>query len=603
MTRRAPRSLLWRLGLALMAAQAAAAVGLGLYGYVTIRKFHFDQTGENLRRLAPLVAARFDLLDRPIDAQDLQRLTREIGGGNVRVSVILPDGRVIADSEGSPAALDNLGHRPEVDAALRGGVGGAVRYSESSGREMIYAAQAVRPAGDPVGAPVAVVRVALPVDQVNAQLGRLVPLLGVALFLSLVATFAVILFVSRGLSRTVTGIARGAVRFAGGDFGHRLPRPGISELAMVADAFNRMAEQLEGRIAELGSRQNEQQTILESMSNGVLALDTDQRVMSMNRAAESLLGINGSTARGRLLQEVLREPSLHTCVSQAIAGRQPVADEFTIGHGRPRVVQVSAEPLRDGQGRTAGILVLLNDVTRLRRLETIRSDFAANVSHELRTPITSIKGYVETLLDGAGEDPAKAREFLQVVSRNTDRLVAIVEDLLALARLEEPETSRTLKREDAALADVFAAVATDFEPAAKVRRIRLVTDAPGDVSAPVARHLVEQAVSNLVSNAIKYTPEGTEVIMRARRLDGGEVVIEVADQGPGIPAKHLPRLFERFYRIDRARSRELGGTGLGLAIVKHIAMVHGGRAEVESAPGKGSTFRIVLPGAAAPAAP
>ncbi len=597
MRRLLPRSLLWQLGLALMAVQVIVALALGAYAYGQLKKFHHDQVLQKLRGSAALAAARFEPVAGGAAAGPSQRIADGIAAETgLRVTVVLPDGTVVADTQHDPVAMDNHRYRPEIDRALASGTGSASRFSSTSRDEMVYVATALRDGG---GRPVAVVRVGAALAAVDAELGRLVRVVGVAGAFSLAATFAIFLLLSRRLSTSVWRVAQGAARFASGDLTHRIPRPASRELATVAEAFNRMAEELEDRIARLSAQQHEQQAVLDSMSNGVLALDADQTIISTNRAADRMLGLDGRTARGRLLQEAIREPGLNSFVAEALAGRER-GGEFQVGHDRHRTVQAAAEPLEDAEGRVAGLLVVLNDVTQLRRLETIRSDFAANVSHELRTPITNIKGYLETILD-SDQVPAETRAYLEIVGRSADRLEAIIEDLLALARLEEPNRAQSLKRADTPIADLAESVLATFQPQARDRSIALVARVDPDLRAHVNAQLIEQAVGNLVSNAVKFAPTGTTVTVSARRPAPGVLEIAVGDQGPGIAAHHLPRLFERFYRVDRGRSRELGGTGLGLAIVKHIAMVHGGRAEVESVPGRGSTFLIVVPDANPPA--
>jgi two-component system phosphate regulon sensor histidine kinase PhoR len=587
-----PRTLLWQLGLTLMVMQVAAALVLGVYGFVEIRQFHHEQTRGELQKLAPLVAASFEPLLAEARAPEAQALARELGRrSGVRITVIRADGVVVADSDHDPAGMDNHRHRPEIDAALRRGTGSAVRFSQTLETNMMYTAVAVGGLDEPSG----VVRVALPLAAVNAEIGHLLRVLGLAGLVSLGLTFAVIYFLSRRLSRAVMRLARGAARFASGNLDHRILRLGSSELDTVIEAFNRMARQLEARIAELGARETEQQAILQSMSNGVLAVDADQRVLSVNRAAGDLLGLDGAAARGRLLQEVVREPQLHRFVGSALAASRPRSDEFMIGHHRPLTIQATGEPLVDADGRSVGLLVVLNDVTQLRRLEQIRSDFAANVSHELQTPITTIKGYVETLQDADITDPDERARFLDIIAGSADRLAAIVEDLLSLARLEEPGADRSLERTPVEIGPLAESVAAQFDDMVAEKGLEIRVDAPAGLRAEVNERLIEQAVSNLVSNAVKFAPPRTTITLSAVPAADGGLEIAVADEGPGIDEEHLPRLFERFYRVDRARSRELGGTGLGLAIVKHIAMVHGGRAVVESERAGGSVFRIVLP--------
>lgn len=588
MSRLRPRTLLWQLGLALMVMQTVVAVSFGTYGFVKLRQFHYDQTTRQLERIAPLVVGRVD--PWPGTDADATGLAADLAARTgLRVTLVLTDGRVVGDSESDPAGMDNHRMRPEIDAAMRDGTGSAVRFSSTVGTDMMYVARVVRSGDDAVG----VVRVAMPLTAVNAALGRLVRVLGLAGLVSLGLTFGVIYLVSRNLSATVVRLAGGAQRFARGELDHRIPPPSTRELATVTRAFNRMAGQIARQIARLRTQQTEQQAILQSMSNGVLALDPDQRLISVNRAADRQLGLGESAVRGRLLQEVVRVAELHRLAADALAGGRPVRGEFTVGQDPPRILEATVEPMIEPGGRMGGLLIVTNEVTELRRLESIRTDFAANVSHELKTPITAIKGYIETLLDGRASDD-EARRFLEIVGRNADRLDSIIEDLLALARLEGPDSTLDLQLDETEIGPLVEAAAAAVAAAAAEKSIRLVRDTTPDLRAFVSPRLLEQAVTNLVSNAVKFGPPGSAVTITAR-LDGGELRITVADEGPGIDSIHLPRLFERFYRVDRARSRELGGTGLGLAIVKHVALVHGGQADVDSAVGRGSTFRIVLP--------
>lgn len=407
-----------------------------------------------------------------------------------------------------------------------------------------------------------------------------------------------VIWIAVRFSGRISEIARAARRYSEGELSYRVSTSGSPELADLGESLNRMAEQLAEHIAEVEERQREQQAMLQSMASGVLALDPDQRIMSMNRSAERLFGVQEAECRGRLMQEVIRQPELHRLVQRALADSEAATSEFAIHGKKQPIVQAVCRALRDAEGRARGLLIVLNDVTESRRFESLRSDFAANVSHELRTPITNIKGYIDTLMEVGWEDAEQARRFLDIIARNSDRLAAIVEDVMALTKLESPRARESLEFTPTPIARIVDNVVSQFELAAGAKRITLRSTVHPDITAPVHAPLIEQAIANLVSNAIKYSPPETTVTISAaeRTGDRHEVEIAVADQGPGVPSDQLPRLFERFYRVDKARSRELGGTGLGLAIVKHIALVHRGRAEVESAVGKGSLFRLVVPG-------
>jgi len=333
--------------------------------------------------------------------------------------------------------------------------------------------------------------------------------------------------------------------------------------------------------------------VLRATPIAVIALDHKQRISSANAAAERLLGFAGDRARGRLLQEIVRQPELNRAIESALGSDGRFDGELHLEADGPLEVQLCCEPLEMEDG-PAGLAMSLVDVTRMRRLESMRSEFAANVSHELRTPITNIKGYVETLLQVGIDDPERMRKFLEIVHRNTVRLSGIVEDILTLAFLEEPEARDSIEQSPVPAREIVAQVVEDLGSAAAAKSIEVAVSGETTRLLLANRSLIEQALANLVSNAIRYSGERTTVRI-AIADDGGLVRISVSDQGPGIAAKHIPRIFERFYRVDRARARAQGGTGLGLAIVKHIAAIHGGRVEVASQVGEGSTFSLLLP--------
>jgi two-component system phosphate regulon sensor histidine kinase PhoR len=590
-----PRTLLWQLGVGLIAVQAVAMVALGWYAARSFQRYTHERTMAELQRVLPLLANRYLQPVRDGLAEtDLDRMVKADGQrSTIRITLIRPDGTVTADSDSDPRSMENHRSRPEVDAALRGAFEPDVRSSATTHEPTTYVAQALMHNGQPI----AVIRAALPLRAVSNVPTDVVRAVGAAALGLLALTVAIFYLVSRRLSRSVWRLADGAARFAAGDLSHRIVRPSSQELAALAEALNHMAERLSDQIDLLQAQRNEQQAIHQSMSNGMLALDVEQRIISVNRAAERLLGINGEAVRGRMLQEVLREPELNRFVAESLASGPQAIAEFQLLHGSASRVQVVTEHLRNARDQPVGLLVLMNDVTQLRRLETIRSDFAANVSHELRTPITNIKGYVETMLDVGVRDQAQTRRFLEIINRNTARLASIIEDLLALARLEQPDMRSTLERVDIAVLRVIESALAQFEPDIKAKDMTAVVrvGGPPDLHVHANAQLLEQAISNLVSNAIKYSPAATTIRITAERLDTGDVAIGVADEGPGIPAEHRARIFERFYRVDRARSRELGGTGLGLAIVKHIALVHGGSVTVDSEVGRGSAFRITIP--------
>ncbi len=344
----------------------------------------------------------------------------------------------------------------------------------------------------------------------------------------------------------------------------------------------------------LEAQRKEMEAVLSSMVEGVVAVDHDLSILSMNRAASRMFGHEPSEIIGRPIAGVAGLGDTADLLSAAMGQDDPVEGELPFGVEGLGLAQAHATRLRAPSGETIGALVVLHDVTRLRTLERVRQDFVASVSHELKTPVTTIKGFIETLLDGAVEDPEEAERFLRIAARQVDRLNAIIEDLLTLSRLEQASEKTEILMESILLEDVLRTAVEVCEPRASEKGVTISLDCPDGLRVEASPALLEQAVINLVDNAVKYSDPGNSVQVGAERGAEG-LVVWVRDHGSGIPAEHLPRLFERFYRVDKARSRTAGGTGLGLAIVKHIAQVHGGEARVESAAGAGSTFSLVLP--------
>jgi two-component system phosphate regulon sensor histidine kinase PhoR len=398
-------------------------------------------------------------------------------------------------------------------------------------------------------------------------------------------------FISRRLSGPLENLKRGALRFAQGDLDRKLPIPQTDELASLAEVLNDMATKLEDRINALIRQGQMQDAVLSSMIEGVLAIDAEQRLIALNRAGARLLGVDPEAALRQSIQEVVEDSQLRWFVNRTLSAHDPIEGEVAISDGKK--ILAHGTSLRDATGTNIGVLIVLHDVTHLRRLEHLRRDFVANVSHELKTPVTSIKGFVETLLAGAIQEPENAEKFLRIIARQTDRLNEIINDLLSLSRIEQDAERGQIFLTAQRIKGVLAAAVEVCEPKAKERNIRVILDCPNDLRARINAPLLEQALVNLVDNAIKYSERDREIRVEAERL-GPEVMVRVRDQGNGIAPEHLPRLFERFYRVDPGRSRQSGGTGLGLAIVKHIAQAHGGKVTVESTPGKGSVFSLHL---------
>jgi two-component system phosphate regulon sensor histidine kinase PhoR len=508
-----------------------------------------------------------------------------------RFTVIFPDGQVAGDSLAAPGTLPSQRECPEFLSALRSGQGLAVRRDGTDSAETLHAAVSVENQGHVA----AVVRASESLALVREPLGALrrdILLMGLA-----VAAFAALvsLWTARRASRPLEELRRGAEAFARGDLERRIAVPQTLEIGEVALALNAMAEELALRLGDAVRQKNELKAVLSGMVEGVLAVNTAQEIISMNEAGARMLHCGAGDAAGRPVHEVARNVDLQRFVERALASEEVAEGEIGFHEmDGDRFFQVHGAPLKDEDGLTVGAVVVLNDVTRLHRLEEVRRDFVANVSHELKTPITAISGFVETLAEGAVNDPVEAARFLSIIQRHARRLGAITEDLLTLSRLEHGRNQEGLALDNQGLCPVLKKALLVCQDSAKERGVEIRMECDPQITARVHPSLFEQAVVNLLTNAVTYSEPGTQVDIEVEDLPD-QVAVRVRDQGRGIAQRHLARIFERFYRVDPARSREHGGTGLGLSIVKHIAQAHGGRVNVTSVLGKGSVFSLHLP--------
>jgi two-component system phosphate regulon sensor histidine kinase PhoR len=515
-----------------------------------------------------------------------------------RVTLITTDGRVVADSEVPVAELarvENHAGRPEVAAALAGRPGHHLRRSATIDAPLFYVAVPLHPAPDAPDprALTGVLRLALPLSVVTSSYTELHRVMLAGAAVALVVAVGIGLFVARRVTRPVVEMEVIARRMSEGDFTARAPTRSPDEIGRLGRALNVMSARLRGKIDDLEHEQARISAMLDGMVEGVIAVDVHDQIVAMNGPARALFEVMRGRGDGKPLLEVIRNADLHALLGQVRRGETHavVRREFRVPGAPPRAVQANAVPVELGAGEV-GVVMVLHDVTELRRLETVRTEFVANVSHELRTPLTAIHGYLETLLGGALDEPEHARRFLEIVFRHTERLGRLLDDLRDLSDIELGRVH--LQLGPVAADDVIESVLAIMRPRAEARGVTLAAEA-ADVPEVTADHdRLEQVLINLVDNAVKYTDAGGRVTVSTRRLDA-TVEIAVADTGVGIPPADLPRITERFYRVDRARSRELGGTGLGLAIVKHLVMAHGGTLAIESEPGRGTTVRVSVP--------
>lgn len=567
-------------------------VAVTWYASNSTRHFFLEQTASDLLTRARLLENQIpQYLGSPLEAKVVDAMCKEIGiSSATRITVILPSGIVIGDSNEDPAIMDNHALRPEIIAARKGNVGQSIRFSTTLQKRMMYVAIPLKDKEEII----AVIRAALPVTAIDQALKviRIKIFLG-GLFIALLAA-GISLYVSRRISRPIERLKKGADFFARGDLSYRMPGTDLVEIDSLIEALNQMAGQLEDRLNTIVRQKNELAAVLSSMAEGVIAVDMDEQIISINKAAARIFENLPENLLHRSIPEVIRNPDLQKFINKALASKKNLEEDITLYQGGERILYVHHTPLEDSDGERRGILVVLNDVTHLRKLENMRKDFAANVSHEIKTPLTAIKGFVETLRIGGGAEPKETERFLSIIDKHVNRLTAIIEDLMKLSKIEQQDEKSEIHLKEGSVRSVILSAIQTCREKAKAKEITIDFVCPEDISFRFDSRLMAQAMVNLLDNAIIYSNEKSDVQISAS-LEDKKLRISVQDHGIGIPKEHLSRLFERFYRVDKARSRELGGTGLGLAIVKHITHAHGGHVSVESTPGKGSTFTLHLP--------
>jgi two-component system phosphate regulon sensor histidine kinase PhoR len=586
------KRLLWQLYPSYLLITLVSVLAATWFASRTLKQFFLDQSALDLQARAHLLERQILEYISPLDEKAIDQFCKKSGDlATTRITVILPSGRVIGDSVEDPAKMDNHVDRPEVIQALNGQTGTSTRFSPTLQRNMMYIGIPLKNDSNIIG----VVRTSVPLTSIDEAIKNIQ--LKIAIGGLLIAVFAAVvsLLVSRRISSPIEEIRKSAESFARGDFQRRLPAFSSEEIGGLSDTMNQMAVELHERINTITRQRNELEAVLSSMAEAVIAVDTEERIISMNQTAAQMFACNPSEVQGRSIQEVIRNTVLHKFVTDALSSEESFERDIVLYSDGELILNGHGTTLSDSDGNRVGALVVLNDVTRLKRLESIRREFVANVSHEIKTPITAIKGFVETLQDGAMESPEDAGRFLGIIEKHVDRLDTIIEDLLSLSRIERDVERDEIILHEGHIRDVLQAAIQLCEVKAAPKDIRMELSCDEDLRAKIDAPLLEQAVVNLLDNAIKYSDVGSAIWVESTRT-AAEIIINVRDKGRGIARDHLPRVFERFYRVDKARSRELGGTGLGLAIVKHIAQAHGGRVDVESSPGKGSTFSLYLPG-------
>jgi len=587
--------LFWKLGLTYGALLLVVLLAVQLYSARVIRSQAIRSANDQLASLLSLTLANPPQSDDPAELRDW---TGRAARSGARVTIIDHTGRVLVDSEADADKMENHANRPEVQDAFAHGTGQSVHRSITFGRELVYRAQRYDHAGsDPI-----VIRLAVPLSQIDLSLVELRQRLLIATLVVLLIGGLVSFAFARMFAARVQRLQRFSQRIAAGDFRPLLREGPRDELSDLADSLNQTAARLDREIRLLSGERNRSSAILRSMVEGVAVIDAEERLVFYNRAFSEILIVDSANADGRPLIEVVRNSDLVGLIRRALRGDEGLQSDITMGITQTRSFSITAAPVkaldapvsgREPRVKPSGAVVVLHDVTELRRLERVRQDFVANVSHEFKTPLTAIQGFAETLLAGALDDPENNRRFLEIIRNHAIRLARLTNDLLKLARIEAGKME--VEFSSVGLLELIEGCTETTLLKANRKEITLEITVPPQL--PAVRGdagLLHDVLQNLLDNAIQYTPAGGHISVIAT-AGPREAIITVADTGIGIPLAESERIFERFYRVDAARSREAGGTGLGLSIAKHIVEAHGGKLWVESTVGQGSRFSFSLP--------
>jgi two-component system phosphate regulon sensor histidine kinase PhoR len=599
------KRLFWKLFPIQLLITVIALIALTVFALNSLHKYFVAESLADLEARALLVEDEVRILLAENKLDQLNEFCKRLGQrASTRITVISNSGIVVADSQQELEKMGNHANRPEIINALTGSVGSSIRFSSTMQEKMMYVAIPLfldSSSADQTKVN-SVLRMSIPITAFDQTLKGVYGKIAFGCLAIALVTAIITLKVSRRLSLPLETIKRSAERFGRGDFSRQLTVRTDSlsiplEVASLVDTMNWMAEQLNDRISTAERQHQQLDAVFASMIESVIAVDPSEHVISVNQAAADLFNVTPKEIQGKNIKEFVGKGDILQFINKTMAGYKTIEDDivFSDQENKVRYLQAHGTRLRNLGGQHYGALIVLNDITRLQKLEEVRRDFVANVSHELKTPITSIKGFVETLLDGALENPQDTKRFLEIINKQADRLNSIVEDLLTLSHLEqEGKDNVELIFQKEQLSGILQSAVEACKVEAQDKNIEVKISCPEDIFVFVNGPLLEQAIVNLVVNSIKYSEDDSIVHVEAER-DNKEVVISVRDFGVGIAKEHLPRLFERFYRSDKARSRKLGGTGLGLAIVKHIVQVHGGNVTVASSQGKGAVFSIRLP--------
>lgn len=563
------------------------------YSTSYFKTFFLENSQKELMIRAKLLQSRFTqiLSSDPQDIKSIDDQCKDIGNKTgTRVTVILPSGVVVGDSFGDATLMENHMTRPEIATALKGKDGISRRYSSTLDQNMMYIALPVLK-GDDV---IAVVRTSFSVSVIDDKVAAVRNSIFMAMLATVIIAVLVSFFISRRITQPIKEMKNSAAEFANGNLTKRVAAPDSEELSELAVIMNQMAERLDEKIKAFENRSRELEAVHTSMQEGVIAIDKNQRIITVNEAAAKIFGFSAQDLKTRHILVAARNIGFQKFIQKALETHDPVAEDITIPGDEDLILNIHSSALYDNVNKRMGTLIIFHDITRIKHLEKMQKEFVANVSHELKTPLTSIKGFIETLQKMLSDNnKEEAEKFLKIIEKNVGRMVALIDDLLSLSRLERLQGTH-IPFEPHNLSNLILRAVNTLEGSIKAKNISLNMDCPEDLVIKADPILMEQAIINLVDNAVKYSTENKEVFISAEKKDAF-IDIMVRDNGCGIDKEHLTRIFNRFYRVDKSRSRSEGGTGLGLAIVKHIVQYHHGKIDVQSTRDKGSVFKISIP--------
>ncbi len=577
-----------------------SVLAAGLFAGEMMKHSHIAALKENLFRELNIIRATVEWKTDENESGQLryyERMAESLKqSADARVTFIRADGKVLGDSDFDAAQMDNHLHREEIEQARLEGAGYSIRYSDTIKRNMLYVAV---PVGNDAGRPDGYIRLAMSLRDLDAAVQKLWSgLLYGLLFLFALAGF-ISYRIARGLTRPLEKMMRVAQQITDMNYEARVRIRSNDEIGLLGQAINTMADSLQRQMNRISEDESRLKNVLDNMNSGVVMIDRNDTIVLLNRAAEEMLGAPAAELLGRGFGALKQHAELTELIGECMKERRYIREELMFYYPEERIVEIHLAPLANAGGESAGIVIVLHDITAIRRLERVRSEFVANVSHELKTPISAVKGFAETLLAGAMNDPETAESFLRIILDESDRLDRLIGDILELSKIE---SKRVQLRFSPIHMSSFVSKTIDMLRAESAKKgIALQMDVAEDMYVEADEDRLRQILLNLLSNGINYTPDGGTVKVSAEPIrepgqeDYDKVRIIVSDTGIGIPKKDLPRIFERFYRVDKARSRSSGGTGLGLSIVKHLVELHKGSIRVESEAGAGSKFIIELP--------